>query len=114
MSYLFISISNEKPQNRKESNENLSRIEYSSLHEIYIDKVHDNYIEEFLFDTKTYLSNNIELFATYESLERVTNNFTRESIRINCAKIDKLYFVDESKHLNSLKEYFPNVKIFSK
>jgi hypothetical protein len=113
----ILCVNNKKPQSRKQSyqsndnHENLSLIQYSSLRELRIANVHDDYIEEFLFDTKTYLSKNLDLYIEYESLERITHNFTRESTRINCTKVDKLYLFDESKSSNSLKEYFPYAKI---
>ncbi|CAF2739187.1 unnamed protein product [Rotaria sp. Silwood2] len=51
---------NHKSQNCKQfyesnnDNRNLSVIEYSFLSELVIVEVHDDYIEEFLLDTKTY------------------------------------------------------------
>jgi hypothetical protein len=104
-------VNNKKPQNCKESNENLALIQYSSLREIRIGNVHDDYIEEFLFDTKTHLSKNVNLYIKYEFLERVTHNFTRESTRINCTKVHQLYLHGESKRSNTLEEYFLNATI---
>ena len=104
-------VNNKKPQNRKELNENFALIQYSSLLEIHIGNVHDDYIEEFLFDTKTHLSKNVNLYIKYESLERVTHNFTRESTRINCTKVHQLYLYGESKRSNTLEEYFRNATI---
>jgi hypothetical protein len=114
---LLLSLVNHKPQNRKQSyesnhnNRNVSVIEYSFLCELRIINVHDDYIEQFLFDTKTYLLNNIKLCIKYESLERVTHNFTRYATRINCAKIGKLDLYGEARHSNSLQDYFPYAKI---
>ncbi|CAF0866886.1 unnamed protein product [Rotaria sordida] len=111
-------VKNKKPQNRKQSNDNqqyLSLIQFSSLSELRLNDVHDDYIEEFLFHTKTYLTKNVNLFIEYESLERITHNFTRECTRINCAKVDKLYLCgnDELKCENSLGKYFPIAKIIN-
>ncbi|CAF5036677.1 unnamed protein product [Rotaria sp. Silwood1] len=89
-----LSLNNYKSQNDKQSyqsnndNRNLSLIKYSFLNELYIINVHDDYIKEFLFDTKTCFQNNVDLHIKYESLERVTQNFTRDATRINCAKIN--------------------------
>jgi hypothetical protein len=112
MEQLF--VINHKSQNRKQSyepnndNQNLSLIEYSFLSELGIIDVHDDYIEQFLFDTKTYLRNNVILYIRYESLQRVTHNFTRDATRINYAKINKLYLGAKPKCSNSsLQEYFP-------
>ncbi|CAF3863619.1 unnamed protein product, partial [Rotaria sp. Silwood1] len=79
--------------------------------ELVIIDVHDDYIEQFLFDTKTYLQSNIILEVSYESLQRATHNFTRNATRINCTKINKLYLHGGSKSSNSLQEYFPYAKI---
>ncbi|CAF4304758.1 unnamed protein product, partial [Rotaria sordida] len=111
-------VKNKKPQNRKQSNDNqqyLSLIQFSSLSELRLNDVHDDYIEEFLFHRKTYLAKNVNLFIEYESLERITHNFTRESTRINCAKVDKLYLCrnDELKCGNCLGKYFPIAKIIN-
>jgi hypothetical protein len=113
-----LSVINSKSQNLKQSyesnndNRNLSLIEYSFLGELAIFSVHDDYIEQFLFDTKTYLQNNVLLHINYESLQRVTHNFTREDTRINCAKIHELKLYGETTCPNSsLQEYFPCAKI---
>ncbi|CAF1545259.1 unnamed protein product [Adineta ricciae] len=47
-----VCIRNSKPQNRKEFNENLSPIQYSFLRVLRICNVHDDYIKQFLTDTK--------------------------------------------------------------
>jgi hypothetical protein len=114
----ILCVKNRKPQSRKQSNNNheyLSRIQYSSVSELRMDDVDDDYIEEFLFDSKTYLAKNIKLCIDYESLERITHNFTRESTRINCTKVDKLYLYGngEFKCGNSLEEYFSIAKIIN-
>ncbi|CAF3067489.1 unnamed protein product [Rotaria sp. Silwood2] len=112
-----LTVINRKPQNRKQpyesnnDNQNLSVIEYSFLNTLDIINVYDDYIEEFLFDTKTYFKNNVYLQINYESLKRVTHNFTRDATRINCTKINKLYLHGKSKRSNSLQEYFPYAKI---
>ncbi|CAF1533373.1 unnamed protein product, partial [Rotaria sp. Silwood1] len=85
-----LSIDNRYSQNQKESyklmndKSNLSIAKYYYLSELRIDRAHDDYIEEFLCNTKTYLQNNIHLDIDYEPLERVTHNFTRDDTRINC------------------------------
>ncbi|CAF4445531.1 unnamed protein product, partial [Rotaria sp. Silwood2] len=115
----ILCVKNKKPQIRKQSNDNqqyLSLIQFSSLSELRLNDVHNDYIEEFLFHTKTYLAKNVNLFIEYESLERITHNFTRECTRINCAKVDKLYLWgnDELKCGNSLGKYFPIAKIINR
>ncbi|CAF4909294.1 unnamed protein product [Rotaria sp. Silwood1] len=113
-----LALTNKKPQNWKQSyssnnnNENLSVIEYSCLNELVIIDVHDDYIEEFLIDTKTYLPKNVFLSIKYESLKRVTHNFARDATRINCAKINELELFPETRYSTSLQEYFPYAKIY--
>ncbi|CAF4928974.1 unnamed protein product [Rotaria socialis] len=112
-----LTVINYKSQNEKQSYEsindsqNLSLVEYSFLNEIAIVRVHDHYIEQFLFNTKTYLHNNVLLHINYESLQRVTHNFTRENTQINCAKINELILYGERCPISSLQKYFPNAKI---
>ncbi|CAF1319549.1 unnamed protein product [Rotaria sp. Silwood1] len=112
-----LSLANRKPQNGKQSyksnsdNRNLSLIEYFFLNELYISNVHYDYIEKFLFDTKTYLQNNVILYVDYESLQRVTHNFARDATPTNSAKISKLHLCGQGKRSNSLEEYFPYSKL---
>ncbi|CAF1042206.1 unnamed protein product [Rotaria sordida] len=111
-----LTVFNRKPQNHKQSyelnntNRNSSIIEYSFLSELDLLNVHDDYIEEFLFNTKSYFQN-VLLRIKCESLQRVTHNFTRDTTRINCTKMNKLELSGESICSNSLQEYFPYAKI---
>ncbi|CAF4593766.1 unnamed protein product [Rotaria sp. Silwood1] len=88
-------------------NSNLSIAKYYNLITLDIDRAHDDYSEEFLCNTKTYLQNNILLFIRYEALQSVTHNFTRDDTRINCAKINELYLLEKVKDSKSLEDYFP-------
>ncbi|CAF1190686.1 unnamed protein product [Adineta steineri] len=96
-----IFLTNHKSQKYKQcyqpDHQNLSLIKYSCLNELFIVNAHDDYIEQFLIHNKTYLQNNTVLHIKYESLERVTHNFTRDITRINCAKIIKLRLRGEAK-----------------
>ncbi|CAF3869534.1 unnamed protein product [Rotaria sp. Silwood1] len=106
-------INNRYAQNQKEfyklmnDNSNLSIAKYYNLIKLDIDRAHDDYIEEFLCNTKTYLQNNILLYICYEALQRVTHNFTRDDTRINCAKINELCLLGKVKDSKSLQDYFP-------
>ncbi|CAF4618030.1 unnamed protein product [Rotaria sp. Silwood2] len=113
-----LSVINHKSQNRKQSyesnndNQNFSLIEYLFLSEHNLLNVHDDYIEQFLFNSKTCLPNNVSLYINYKSLQRVTHNFTRDATRINSTKINYLNLRAESECSNlSLQEYFPYAKI---
>jgi len=88
-----LTLINNKPQNHKRyrksknNNENLSIIEYPHLTHLNLDEAHDDYVEQFLFDTKICLSNDLALYINYQQLKRVTHNFKRNATRINCSKI---------------------------
>jgi hypothetical protein len=88
----------------------------SFVHLIKIDLVnaHEDYLEEFLNHTKICLLNNVYLRANYDSLEKVTNNFTRDETRMNCSKIIRL---TSSKRMTNIDEnfqkYFPVAEISS-
>ncbi|CAF4373931.1 unnamed protein product, partial [Rotaria sp. Silwood2] len=110
-----LSLNNFKPQNNKlckesqNDNQDFSIINYPYLTNLTLYDAHDDYIEEFLVDTKICLPNNaVHLNIYYEQLKRVTHNFTRDITRINCAKLNSL-------HLNGrrlpkyAKDYFPHV-----
>ncbi|CAF1470948.1 unnamed protein product [Rotaria sordida] len=110
-----LSLKNFKPQNNKlckesqNDNQDFSIINYPYLTNLTLYDAHDDYIEEFLVDTKICLPNNaVHVNIYYEQLKRVTHNFTRDTTRINCAKLNSL-------HLNGrrlpkyAKDYFPHV-----
>ena len=108
-------VFNHKPQNSKQSYQSnniqsLDIIKYSFVNELDLDNVHDDYIEQFLCYTKTDFQNDLVLYVKYDSLERVTRNFTTEITRRNCGKIKKLHFSGRAKYSNSLQEYFPCAK----
>ncbi|CAF1078950.1 unnamed protein product [Rotaria sordida] len=108
-----ITIVNRKPQNFKQEqqlNDNTqksSNIEYSHLTMLHLLRVHDDYVEQFLFDTKTCLSNYIQLAVEYEQLKRMTQNFTRDATRNNCLKIKRLCFHDCQQLPKHYQNYFP-------
>lgn len=74
---------------------NLSIAQFFHLTKLNFDDAHDDYIEQFLLDRKTCLSNNILISLEYYQLQRVTHNFTRESTKKNCEKCGYGYFIDE-------------------
>ncbi|CAF1219115.1 unnamed protein product [Adineta steineri] len=112
-----LSLTNHQSQNHKQpsesnnDNRNLSVIQYYSLYELHLIDVHDDYLEEFLLDTQTYLQNNLILYLNYESLKRVTHNFTRDATRFNCTRIKKLNLCNEKNRSISVQEYFSHAEI---
>ncbi|CAF4989397.1 unnamed protein product [Rotaria sp. Silwood1] len=90
---------------------NSSIVIYNHLITLEISKVHEDYIEEFLFNRKTFFHNNIYLNINYKSLERVTHSFTRYDTRINSAKISDVILVGEKTYSKYLRDYFPQAII---
>jgi hypothetical protein len=97
-----LTLTNEIPQKQKliNNDKHLPIIEYPRLIEFNFICVHDDYIEQFLLDTKTFLPNNIHFWGEYKDVKRVTQNFTLDTMRVNCAKIKYLYFYDRF-HISS-------------
>jgi len=112
-----LSIRNSKPQNNKlcreskNDNQDFSIIKYPHLTSLTLLKTHDDYIEEFLVDTRTCLPNNVvHLNICYHQLKRVTHHFTRDTTRINCAKLNSLCLSGRRLRLPKYaKDYFPYV-----
>ena len=110
-----LTLSNEKSQNdkryinSKSDNGNLLIIEYPHLTELDLSEAHDDYVEQFLLDTKTYLPTNVHLYIYYESVQRVTHNFTRDATRINYGKLGYIKFFREFNYYNNIKGRFPYI-----
>ncbi|CAF3375804.1 unnamed protein product, partial [Rotaria sp. Silwood2] len=91
-----LTVINVKPQKNKlyrkskNDNQDLSTIKYPHLTSLNLVQVHDDYLEQFLVDTEMCLPNHVHLSVNYEAMKRVTENFTRNTIRINCAKLASL------------------------
>jgi hypothetical protein len=79
---------NKRFRKSKHDNQDLSIIKYPHLTELNLYDVHEDYIEQFLIDTKTCLLNNVYLITNYRLLKKVTHNFKRDTTRVNCSKID--------------------------
>ena len=56
------------------------------------------------------LPNNVYLLIDYRSSQRVTHNFTKETTRINCAKLGYIYFCYKS----TFKKLFSFVKMLTR
>jgi hypothetical protein len=104
-----LTVHNRKSQ--KNDNQQWSTIECLHLTELDLVRTHENYVEEFLINSKTRLLNNVTLHITYESLQRVTHNFTRDATRINCSKIDYIVLYSKPEFFQYSKDYFPNAEI---
>jgi hypothetical protein len=96
---------NKQCKKSKDDNQHLSIIKYPHLTELHLREVHEDYIEQFLVHTKTCLPNNVYLFTDHQLLIKVTHNFTRDTTRFNCSKINYLYY-DTTQHPKHFKDYF--------
>ena len=88
-----LTLINSTPQNDKQSRNSknydgeLLITEYSHLTHLNLIEAHDDYLEQFLLNTKVSLPMNVTLFAVYKPLQIVTHNFKRDQTRINCSKM---------------------------
>jgi hypothetical protein len=106
-------ISNRKAQKnkqfRKSSNQNqdLSIIKYSHLIVLDLRCAHKDYYKQFLFDDRSRLPKKISVYMDYRFAKKVTQNFTSNAARKNCAKIVSTAFLNNSKFPDHIKDYFP-------
>ena len=92
-----ISVTNLEAQKYKENpvsndeNGHFPIIEYPNL--LYLDlvQVHDDYVEQFLFDRKASFFNDIFLSIYEDVFKRVTENLTRDATRSNSSKMKLSY-----------------------
>jgi hypothetical protein len=111
-----LTVHNFKPQNNKsctesnKDNQDLSIIEYSHLTNLSLNKAHDDYLELFLDHTKVCLPNNVHLNLDYKEMKRVTHSFTRNTTRINCAKL-KSICLGIGRISKYVRDYFPHAEI---
>ncbi|CAF0952712.1 unnamed protein product [Rotaria sordida] len=112
-----LTLINQKPQNNKQlrksknQNQNLSIIQYPYLLKLDISEAHKDYHEQFLFDNKTCLPNNVRVSMNYRLVKKVTRNFRRITTRSNCAKMNSVIFLEKLKFPDHLKDYFPHAQI---
>jgi len=108
-----LTVINNKRQNNKlvNKNQDLSIIEYPYLIELDLSQAHKDYYQQFLFDTKTCLPNDVRVTMDYRLVKKVTRNFRRNATRSNSAKVVVVYFLKKSKFPEHLKDYFPHAQI---
>ncbi len=68
-----------------------SVVTYPHLTCLHLRRSHQNYLEELFFNTNTRLPLLTELYVTYSHLKAATENFKSEAIRVNCAKLTRLF-----------------------
>jgi hypothetical protein len=110
-----LTLINRKAQNnkqlRKSKNQNLSIIQYPYLVDLHLHQAQKDYHEQFLFDNRTCLPNNVHVTMDYRLARKVTRNFRRITTRSNCEKMSFVVFSYPSKFPDHLKDYFPHAEI---
>jgi hypothetical protein len=77
-------------------------IEYLHLDQIVLPEPPEDYIEQFLLDTKSSFAYNVHLSVDYRLLKTATNNFTRAATRNNCLKVNYLF----NKSIKRIPQHF--------
>jgi len=90
-----------------DDNQLYSVVEYPYLVSLYLEHVHNDYVEQFLNQTKTHLPRLTKLIVDYNQLAMITENFTRDTTRLNCAKVKRLIIREIRVHSNDFYVYFP-------
>ncbi|CAF4887354.1 unnamed protein product [Rotaria socialis] len=67
---------------------------------------HVNYVEQFLLKKYTHLPNFLNLYIRYESLAKITNNFTNDVVRLNFDKLKGLHIRELFVGSQSFHKYF--------
>ena len=86
-----------------------SIVEYSHLTELDLECAHIDYVKQFLIDTRIYLPRLNILWIRYEHLTTVTENFTNNATRLNCAKVKRLITEETMVHSKDVYLYFPSL-----
>lgn len=68
-----------------------------------------DYVDHFLNESKTHLPCLTELKVRFDDLKKVTENFTRDATRRNCAKIKRLIVEDLRDFPEDVYRYFPSL-----
>jgi hypothetical protein len=84
-----------------------STVQFLHLKSLDIEDACIYYTEHFLNETKTSLPCLTELKISYRDLKAITNNFTRDETRRNCAKIERLFIPHHLVDQNDICHYFP-------
>ncbi|CAF0927994.1 unnamed protein product [Rotaria sordida] len=103
---------NKRFRKSKNENEDLLIVKYPHLIQLNLSEAHKDYHEQFLFDTKTCLPNDVRIRIDYRLVKKVTRNFRRNTTRSNCAKLSYIVFRNKLKFPEHLKDYFPHAHIY--
>jgi hypothetical protein len=104
-----LSIINCQPQKNKESHQTMSIVRFDHLTCLCLLSAHVDYVKQFLFDKKTYLPRLIMLRINYQLMAEVTDNFTSDAARNNCARLEAIYIDTNMVHPISFYRFFPSM-----
>jgi hypothetical protein len=94
-------------ENKRNDKQNSSIIKYLHLITLNLSNIHIDYARQFLCHINTQLPNLHTLMIEYEQLETVTNNFTSDLTRINCAQVKQLLTNELNVYPEHFYLYFP-------
>jgi hypothetical protein len=112
----YLSVFNALPQKYTRSDRSnqdtsvSSIVEFPYLTHLILVHQHIDYTEQFLVETNARLPRLIKLDISYEDLQSVTENFTRNATRQNCNKLERINFYKSIVHSKNFYLYFPNHK----
>lgn len=101
-------ISNYKSQ-KDNSDHSSTLITFNCLFELGVACAHPDYAIQFLSDKNTRLTCLTDLLICYNTLEMVTNYFTDDTMRLNCAKIKTLTTYSSLASSQDFYSYFPSL-----
>ncbi|CAF1534300.1 unnamed protein product [Rotaria magnacalcarata] len=111
----YLCIYNDEPQGSgdltlsSDHSQSYSMIEYPHLTSLDVSSSDKDYLEQFLNETKAYVSCLTELEVSHRDLKTVTKNFTREETRRNCAKVKQLNTAQPLDNSQDFYHYFPSL-----
>lgn len=91
------------------NNQSCSLAKYPHVLVLHLTNVHEDYVEQFLDEAKTHLPRLMKLEVCYEQFQSVTENFTRNTTRFNCANIEQLVLDKVLAHSKDFYAYFPRL-----
>jgi hypothetical protein len=98
-------IHNDQPQTDKQ--QSTTFITFPHLILLDLSLAHVDYAEQFLSERNTHLPRLLDLKIRYESLAIVTNNFTNDATRLNCAKVTRLKIKEPFVRPEKFHQCFP-------
>lgn len=109
----YLGVVNVQPQKHKRSNQRSQispAVEFCHLTRLTVGCASIDYAEQFLVETNVRLPRLVVLEIHYDHLEIVTENFTRDATRLNCAKLEYINVFEPIVHSKNFYLYFPSYK----